>query len=118
MAANEGKIFTLRLPQEAVVFVDGRYTLQVRDQVDTSLFEPRHITEQPPADWLAEQLKPGQKVGYDPWLLPQASVDEVGSSGEASDGARIMSARIWLRPVARWARRCLDAIVRRIGGAA
>jgi len=68
------------LQDKAAIFVDGRYTLQVRDQVDTTLFEPRHITEQPPADWLAASLKPGQKVGYDPWLLPQASVDRLAAS--------------------------------------
>src|SRR5215468_5909945 len=38
------------LADKAAVFVDGRYTLQVRSQTDTSLFEPRHSTEPPPAE--------------------------------------------------------------------
>ncbi|MEE8333730.1 MAG: aminopeptidase P family protein [Alphaproteobacteria bacterium] len=56
------------LPECAAVFVDGRYTLQVRDQVETGLFEPRHQTEQPPGDWLAEHATEGMRIGFDPWL--------------------------------------------------
>jgi len=56
------------LPDRAAIFVDGRYTLQVRDQVETALFEPRHLTEQPPGDWLADQAAKGMRIGYDPWL--------------------------------------------------
>ena len=56
------------LRERAAVFVDGRYTLQVRAQVDTGLFEPRHITDEPPADWLASAMPSGGRLGYDPWL--------------------------------------------------
>ena len=56
------------LRERAAIFVDGRYTLQVRAQVDTALFEPRHIIEEPPADWLAAVLPAGARLGYDPWL--------------------------------------------------
>src|SRR5215475_10463555 len=61
------------LAEKAAVFVDGRYTLQVRDQVDTALFEPLHLIEQPPESWIAANLSPrtshgGGKLGYDPWL--------------------------------------------------
>jgi Xaa-Pro aminopeptidase len=51
------------------IFVDGRYTIQVRKQVDTSIFTPRHLVEEPPAEWLEKELKPGEVVGYDPWLM-------------------------------------------------
>jgi Xaa-Pro aminopeptidase len=51
------------------IFVDGRYTIQVRKQVDTSIFTPRHLIEEPPAEWLEKELKPGEVVGYDPWLM-------------------------------------------------
>ncbi len=53
------------LPDAAAVFVDGRYTLQVRAEVDTGLFTPRHLTEQPATDWLAETAKRGERVGLD-----------------------------------------------------
>ena len=49
-------------------FVDGRYTLQVGDQIDPAVFEVRHIADQPASDWLRESLSGGGQLGYDPWL--------------------------------------------------
>ena len=59
-------ILTLK---KGAVFVDGRYTIQVRSQVDTRIFEPQHLVDQPPADWIAKNLKKGDRLGFDPWLL-------------------------------------------------
>src|SRR5438477_12660092 len=56
------------LKDKAAVFVDGRYTLQVRDQVDQSLFEIRDLVEGGVPAYLEQALKPGQKVGFDPRL--------------------------------------------------
>lgn len=56
------------LAEKAAIFVDGRYTLQVREQVDTAAFEPLHITDSPPHDWIAANLAEGARLGYDPWL--------------------------------------------------
>ncbi len=56
------------LADAAAVFVDGRYTVQVALETDGVLFERRHITDDPPADWLADRLRPGERIGYDPWL--------------------------------------------------
>jgi Xaa-Pro aminopeptidase len=54
------------LPESAAVFVDGRYTIQVRQQVPESLFEFHHLVEEPHAQWLASTLSTGARVGYDP----------------------------------------------------
>ncbi|MEI9984505.1 MAG: aminopeptidase P family N-terminal domain-containing protein [Aliidongia sp.] len=59
----------------AAIFVDGRYTLQVRTQTDATLFEPHHLIEDPPEAWLGRTLKPGQVLGYDAWLLTSAQVE-------------------------------------------
>lgn len=56
------------LPERAAIFVDGRYTLQVRDQVDAGQFEVQHIMDDPPADWIAANAATGSRIGYDPWL--------------------------------------------------
>src|ERR1700674_5919706 len=40
------------LMERAVLFVDGRYTLQAREQVDTSLFSIEHLVETPPDKWI------------------------------------------------------------------
>ena len=56
------------LAERAALFVDGRYTLQAAAQVDGSLYEHRHITEEPPDAWLREHLAQGAALGYDPRL--------------------------------------------------
>jgi Xaa-Pro aminopeptidase len=56
------------LADRAALFVDGRYTLQAREQVDASLFEIVHVTETPPDQWIERTLREGQALGYDPWL--------------------------------------------------
>src|SRR5580704_8848911 len=56
------------LADRAVLFVDGRYTLQVRDQVDLDVFAIEHLIDRPPDAWLEASLTAGSKLGYDPWL--------------------------------------------------
>lgn len=62
------------LPDRAAIFVDGRYTVQAAQQVDTALFTPRHLIEEPPTDWLGENVGKGQRIGYDPWLMTTEQV--------------------------------------------
>jgi Xaa-Pro aminopeptidase len=56
------------LKDKAAVFVDGRYTLQVRDQVDAQLFEIRDLVEGGVPAYLETATARGQKIGYDPRL--------------------------------------------------
>src|SRR5258707_1755610 len=56
------------LAESAVLFVDGRYTLQARDQTDPKLFTIEHLVDKPPSAWIESNLKAGQKLGFDPWL--------------------------------------------------
>ncbi|MEZ5897793.1 MAG: aminopeptidase P family protein [Parvularculaceae bacterium] len=52
----------------AVIFVDGRYTLQVRQQTDDKFFSFEDIVETPPDRWLAEHAPKGARIGFDPML--------------------------------------------------
>ena len=56
------------LTEQAALFVDGRYTLQARQQAPGELFQFLHLIEQPPVEWLLGQLDRRQKVGADPRL--------------------------------------------------
>src|SRR5262249_8198336 len=56
------------LADRAVIFVDGRYTLQVREQIDGDMFAVEHVTDAPLETWLQANLPAGTKLGYDPWL--------------------------------------------------
>jgi len=56
------------LPAEAAIFVDGRYTLQVREQVDGALWSYQSVPETSVAEWLKVHAAEGARIGYDPWL--------------------------------------------------
>jgi len=77
------------LADKAAVFVDGRYTLQVRQQTDTKLFEPRDLVEEGPAGWIAHALPKGAKLGYDPWLHTQSAVENLRAAAEKAGGTLV-----------------------------
>jgi Xaa-Pro aminopeptidase len=56
------------LTERAVLFVDGRYTVQVKTQTDSAIFTIEHFVDCPPDQWLERNLKSGAKIGFDPWL--------------------------------------------------
>jgi len=56
------------LRDKAAIFVDGRYTLQVRDQVDGDLFEIRDLIDGGVPAYLESATGRGQAIGYDPRL--------------------------------------------------
>jgi len=56
------------LPAEAAIFVDGRYTLQVREQVDETHWSYQSVPQTSTAEWLERHAPDGARVGYDPWL--------------------------------------------------
>jgi len=60
----------------AVLFTDGRYTLQAQQQTDPALWERRHITEDPPRDWLKAHAV-GLRIGYDPWLHSTSAIERL-----------------------------------------
>lgn len=67
--------FAIVLAGAAGLFVDGRYRVQARAQVDTSVITPLDWPETRPADWLAEALGSGGRVAYDPWLHTAAEIE-------------------------------------------
>jgi Xaa-Pro aminopeptidase len=52
----------------AAIFVDGRYTVQVREQVDGNLFAYKSVPAESLAGWLTEVCEEGARIAYDPWL--------------------------------------------------
>jgi Xaa-Pro aminopeptidase len=63
------------LRDKAAIFVDGRYTIQAREQVDGRLFDYQSIPQTSPAAWLGENAPEGARVGYDPWLHSKGWAD-------------------------------------------
>lgn len=83
--------FCIVLPQVAGVFIDGRYRVQVKGQVDLAHYTPVPWPEVKPGDWLRENLTAGV-VGFDPWLHTR---DEIGKIEAALAGTGVT-----LKPVA------------------
>jgi Xaa-Pro aminopeptidase len=64
------------MPAEAAIFTDGRYTIQVREQVDGTNWEYVSVPQSSVAEWLGNHAREGARVGYDPWLHTRAWVEE------------------------------------------
>jgi Xaa-Pro aminopeptidase len=77
------------LRDKAAMFVDGRYTLQVRDQVDGRLYEYKSVPQDSLGGWLAANAGEGAKIGFDPWLHTSGWAKSVAKALEAS-GAQLV----------------------------
>ena len=56
------------LADQVGLVVDGRYTLQAPEQVDTATVTVVPLAEQTAEAWIGQNLKAGAVLGYDPWL--------------------------------------------------
>jgi Xaa-Pro aminopeptidase len=94
------------LPEEAAIFVDGRYTLQVRQQVAEEDWSYQSVPETSVTDWLKDHAAKGARIGYDPWLHTRDWVKKA-KEALASRGAELVPVgenpidKIWIdRPEA------------------
>ncbi|NVE95198.1 aminopeptidase P family protein [Altererythrobacter lutimaris] len=73
------------LADTAAMFTDGRYTVQVREQVDGNLYEYRSVPQDTVGAWLTDKASEGARIGYDPWLHTRKWVrgveKQLGNSG-------------------------------------
>jgi Xaa-Pro aminopeptidase len=77
------------LAERAVLFVDGRYTLQAREQTDPAVFVIEHLVERPPESWVEENVAAGTKFGYDPWLHTIAGAEKLAKACEAAGASLV-----------------------------
>jgi Xaa-Pro aminopeptidase len=78
------------LPQEAAIFVDGRYTLQVRQQVSPTEWSYQSVPETSTTEWLKEHAPEKARIGYDPWLHTRDWVNKA-KEALASRGAELVA---------------------------
>ena len=78
------------LPQEAALFVDGRYTLQAAKQVDAKAWLVESLIDPPPESWVAAHLKAGDRLGFDPWLHTFSAAERL-SAACAKAGAELVA---------------------------
>src|SRR5580693_9297524 len=77
------------LSDRAAIFVDGRYAVQVREEVDTAVFAVEHLVEHPPAQWIEENLPAGAKLGYSPWLHTVDGAERLAKACEAAKASLV-----------------------------
>ena len=78
------------LPDVAAIFTDGRYTLQVRQQVSGEDWQYIPVPGTSVVEWLRDHAAPGARIGYDPWLHTRAWVDEARTA-LAGEGAELVA---------------------------
>ncbi|MES2098098.1 MAG: aminopeptidase P family protein [Pseudomonadota bacterium] len=77
------------LSAEAAIFTDGRYTLQVREQVDGDHWAFVDVPATSVAGWLGEHAAHGARIGFDPWLHTSSWVKEA-EKALAAKGATLV----------------------------
>jgi Xaa-Pro aminopeptidase len=77
------------LADRAVIFVDGRYQVQVGEEVDGAVFTVEHQVERPPAAWIEATLKAGQKLGYSPWLHTVDGAEQLAKACAAAGASLV-----------------------------
>jgi Xaa-Pro aminopeptidase len=89
------------LSEEAAIFTDGRYTIQVREQVDGNHWHYVGVPETSIADWLKDHAPSGGRIGYDPWVHTKGWV-EAATQALADRGAALVAVeanpvdKVWL----------------------
>jgi Xaa-Pro aminopeptidase len=75
------------LGDRAALFVDGRYTLQAKDQVDLSNFNIVPVAETSLEKWIEKNLPSGARLGYDPWLHTVDGAERLAKAATAAGGS-------------------------------
>ena len=78
------------LPAEAAIFTDGRYTLQVREQVSGDDWQYVPVPQESVAGWLGQHAPAGARIGYDPWLHTRTWVTDA-TARLAEKGAELVA---------------------------
>ena len=80
----------LVLKTDAVIFIDGRYTIQAAEQTDHDLFQRVDVPDPGPFGWLSQQNLNGQVIGFDPALMTPNDVATFAGAAEKA-GASIQA---------------------------
>jgi Xaa-Pro aminopeptidase len=80
------------LSEEAAIFTDGRYTLQVREQVDGKNWQYVGVPQTSISDWLKDHAPNGARIGYDAWVHTKGWV-ESATKALAAKGAELIAVK-------------------------
>ncbi len=61
--------FCIATLDQAIVFADGRYTVQLNEQINKESFTAESLITNPPSKWLEANMSAKDVIAYDPWLI-------------------------------------------------
>lgn len=70
----------LVLRDRALMFVDGRYQVQVRNEVSLDDFEIHHLHDEPLADYLQAYVTSGARIGFEPLLMVNSQFEALSAT--------------------------------------
>lgn len=79
----------LVLRDQALIFVDGRYQVQVLQEVDLALFAVHHLHDDPLDRWLRDNARSGWRVGVPAMRVGSGSYDALAQACAAAGGQLI-----------------------------
>lgn len=79
----------LVMADRAIMFTDGRYTIQVREQVDPDHWEYEAVPATSIAKWLKANAAKGTRIGYDAWLHDRGFAKALHAELEAKGGSLV-----------------------------
>ncbi|ALE03632.1 aminopeptidase P family protein [Bartonella ancashensis] len=80
----------LILKNKAIIFTDGRYTLQVRQQTDPHIFDYENLTTCSPSQWFEKNGK-NLSIGFDPWLHTIATTEKLRKALEHEANGKLVA---------------------------
>jgi Xaa-Pro aminopeptidase len=70
----------LVLQDRALIFVDGRYQVQVRNEVDLDAWQIHHLHNEPLDEWLSANLPAGSRIAFDPMLMVNSQFEALNAT--------------------------------------
>jgi Xaa-Pro aminopeptidase len=77
------------LQDKAALVVDGRYTLQATEQVDTAVITPVPLAETSVEAWIEQNLPEGGALAYDPWLHTSDGLKKLEKAATKAGGTLV-----------------------------
>ena len=68
--------------EKSAIFVDGRYSVQIKEELDYDIYTAQHLTEQPITQWIENNFTQNDVIAYDPWLFTPSSLNAIKKSSD------------------------------------
>ena len=71
--------------KKAIIFVDGRYTTQVRKETNPKIFEYEHLIDPGFVKWIKKNPFKNRRIGFDPKTVSQSNYQRIEKACKLSN---------------------------------